>query len=156
MGMLKTYQGAYEPMRSSTVSSDEASYTTTGFIPSNRPSAAKELPTTCNAVEILPYMEDATADIDGTFELWGWADNGPAEFLAEISATVGTALRTSTDAFCDKLVCTTSGHVNTVSVLDVGSTNNVSKIHFDTAGLKYVHILFTDISEGWNALIRYY
>ena len=156
MSMLKTHQGSYEKMRTSDVGSDEASYTTTGFIPANRPSTAKELPPDANGVEILPYMVDATADIDGTFELWGWATNGPAEFLAEISATAGAALRTTADAFCDKLVCTTQGHIKTVSVVDVGSTNNASKITFDTAGLKYVHILFTDISEGWNALIRYF
>ena len=154
--MLQTKQSSYEKMRSTTTSADEASLTGTGFIPANRPAAAKQLPPECNAVEILPYMEDFTANIDGTFELWGWAENGPAEFLAEISATVGAAQRTASDGFCDKLVCTTQGHVNTVSIHDAGSTNNVSKIKIDMAGLKYIHAIYTDISEGWNALIRYW
>ncbi len=158
--MLKTYQASYEKMRTSTISADEASFTGTGFVPANKPEDAKHLPPECNAVEILPYMEDFTADIDGTFELWGWAINGPAEFIAEVSATVGTAQRTTggdtTDAFCDKLVCTTQGHINTVTCVDVNSANNASKITFDMGGLESVHILFTDISEGWNALIRYY
>ena len=157
---LQTHQGGYEPMRTSDVGADEATYATTGWVPANRPAAAKLLPVECNGVEIMPYMVDFTADKVGAFQLWGWATNGPAEFLAEISATVGTAQFTTgvggTAAFCDKLVCTTAGHVKTISLADVGSTNNASKVSFDTAGLKYVHILFTDVSEEWNALIRYW
>jgi len=160
--MLHTFQASYEKMRKSDVDSDEAT------ISDFKPSAIKnadaslawyQIDPAFNGVEIIPYQADNTANINGTFELWGAAvHNGPAELLAEISGTVGTAKISDdfTALAYDTLTISSDTHITTISVHDNGGNNRPSKIRFDADGYKLLKCVYTDISSAQNALIRGY
>ena len=162
MPPLHTLQASYEKMRKSDPAADEA--TITDFKPSARENADTslgwyEVDPAFNGIEMIPYQADNTADINSTWQLWGMASgNGPAELLAEISGTVGTA-KISDDftalAF-DTLTVASDVHIADISVSDAGSNNRVSKIRTDAVGYKYLKNVYTDISSAQNCLIRGY
>ena len=162
---LHTFQGSYEKMRGSGVDSDEA--TITDFKPSarvtddqNASTAWYEINPETNGAEIIFYQEDATADVNSTVQLWGRAtQNGPAELVAEISGTVGTAsiLNDTTALAWDTMNINFDGLPVNIVASDASGSNRVSRITFDTMGLKYLKPIWTDISsKGNNALIRVY
>ncbi len=91
-------------------------------------------------------------------ELWGAGAKGPAELVAEISGTVGTAKISDdfTALAYDTLNIVFDGlHVNIVAS-DASGSNRVSRITFDTMGLKFLKPIWPDISSAQNALIRVY
>lgn len=158
--VLHTHQGSYEKMRKSDPAADEA--TITDFKPSARTNADVslgwyELDPAYNTVEMVPYQADNTAGINGTWQLWGMANfNGPAEFMAEISGTIGTAKISDdfTALAYDTLTIASQAHLETVAVLDGGANNRVGKISADMAGYKYAKNVYTDISSAQNCFIR--
>ena len=160
MPMLHTFQGSYEIMRSSDPASDEA--TITDFKPSAREDADVSLQwyklnPEANAVEIIPYQADNTANIDAAWELWGMAEsNGPAEKLADISGTVGTAKISDdfTALAYDTLKVDVDTHIKTITVSDGGANTRVAKLSFDATGLRYLKNVYVDISSAQNAFIR--
>lgn len=152
-------------MRKSDVDSDEAAIT--DFKSSAREAddadastSWHELQRESNGAEIIFYQEDATADVNSTVQLWGRAlHNGPAELIAEISGTVGTAsiLNDTTALAWDTMNIIFDGLPVNIVASDATGSNRVSRITFDTMGLKYLKPIWTDISsEGNNALIRVY
>ena len=162
---LHTFQGSYEKMRGSDVDSDEA--TITDFRPSARvtddadaSTSWYELQRESNGAEIIFYQEDATADVNSTVQVWGRAlHNGPAELVAEISGKVGTAsiLNDTTALAWDTMNLVFDGLPVNIVASDASGSNRVSRITFDTMGLKFLKPIWTDISsEGNNALIRVY
>lgn len=162
MSFLHTFQGSYEKMRKSDPASDEA--TITNFKASARVSADPslawyEIDPLANALEIIPYQADNTANTNGTWEMWGMAaSNGPAEKIADISGTVGTA--SISDDFTalayDTLTVDTDTHITTVSVSDAAANNRPAKISLDTVGYRYIKNVYVDISSAQNALVRPY
>jgi hypothetical protein len=162
MTMLHTFQGAYEKMRKADPASDEA--TITDFKPSARESADVSLgwypvDPASNGIEMIPYQADNTANTNGTWQLWGMATgNGPAEMLAEISGTVGTAKISDdfTALAYDTLTVASDVHISDISVSDAGGNNRVAKIRTDAIGYKYLKNVYTDISAANNCLIRGY
>jgi hypothetical protein len=162
MPYLHTFQGSYEKMRSMDITADEA--TISDFKPSARKNADAslgwyKLNPEANAVEMIPYQADNTANTNGTWELWAMCEgNGPAEKLADISGTVGTAKISDdfTALAYDTLTIDNDVHFNTVTVSDNGGNNRVAKITVDIAGYKYVKNLYVDISSIQNSLIRSY
>ena len=162
MNMLHTFQGSYEKMRSKDPVSDEA--TITDFKPSARIDADPSLgwyavDPAFNGVEMIPYQADNTANINGTWQLWGMATgNGPAEFLAEISGTVGTAKISDdfTALAYDTLTVDSDVHIADISVSDGGGNNRIAKLRTDAVGYKYLKNVYTDISSAQNCFIRGY
>ena len=76
MNVLHTHQSSYMKMRKEDVASDEA--TITDFKPSARINADAslawfEVDPAWNGIEMLPYQADNTADINGTWQIWGMA-----------------------------------------------------------------------------------
>lgn len=162
---LHTIQTSYEKMRSKGVDSDEA--TITDFKPSARIADDADTSTAwyplnqeSNGAEIIFYQEDGTANVNSTVQVWGRAvNNGPAELVAEISGTVGTAsiLNDTTALAWDTMTIVFDGLPVNIVASDASGSNRVSRITFDTMGLKYLKPIWTDISsEGNNALIRVY
>jgi hypothetical protein len=162
---LNTFQGSYEKMRRVDIDSDEPT------IADFRPSAIEDnnkdvseswypLQRESNGAEIIFYQEDATADVNSTVQLWGSAlHNGPAELIAEISGTVGTAgiLNDTTALAWDTMNIVFDGLPVNIVASDASGSNRPSRITFDTMGLKYLKPIWTDISSvGNNALIRVY
>lgn len=164
---LNTFQGSYEKMRLVDVGSDEATITDfrpSAIVPSQKEGDVSEvwysLNRESNGAEIIFYQEDATANVNSTVQLWGAAlQNGPAELIAEISGTVGMAsiLNDTTALAWDTMNIIFDGLPVNIVASDASGSNRVSRITFDTMGLKYLKPIWTDISsEGNNALIRVY
>jgi hypothetical protein len=159
--MLHTYRGSYDVMRNNDPAADEA--TITDFKQSARENADfslnwYEVNEEANAVEMLPYQADNTAGTNGTWEIWGMARNGPAEMIAEISGTTGTAKISDdfTAVAYDTLTISSDVHLTTVAVADEGGANRPSKITFDVVGYQYLKNIYTDISSAQNCFIRAY
>ena len=133
-------------MRRYNIDSDEA--TITDFKPSARVTDDAdastrwyELQRESNGAEIIFYQEDATANVNSTVQLWGRAlHNGPAELVAEFSGTVGTAsiLNDTTALAWDTINITFDGLPVNIVASDASGSNRVSRITFDTMGLKYL------------------
>ncbi len=161
---LHTFQGSFEKMRRVDVDSDES--TITDFRPSviianNRDASESwyELNPEGNGAEIIFYQADATANTNSTVQLWGAAiHNGPAELVAEISGTTGTAsiLNDTTALAWDTLNIIFDGLPVNIVASDATGSNRPSRIAFDTMGLKFLKPIWTDISSAQNALIRVY
>jgi hypothetical protein len=163
MPPLHTLQASYEKMRKKAdPASDEA--TITDFKPSARVNADNslgwyEVDPAFNGIEMIPYQADNTADINGTWQLWGMArQNGPAELLAEISGTVGTAKISDdfTALAYDTLTVDSDVHIADISVSDAGGNDRVAKIRTDAVGYQFLKNVYTDISAANNCLIRGY
>jgi len=160
---LHTFQGSYEPMRSQDVPATNES-TITDFKPSARKDADSSLgwyrvDPVFNGIEMIPYQADNTDNINGTWELWGMAcGNGPAELMAEISGTVGTAKISDdfTALAYDTLNVVTDTHISDISVSDGGGNNRVGKIRTDAVGYKWLKNVYTDITSIQNCFIRGY
>lgn len=160
---LHTYQGGYEKMRKSDVDSDESTITDfrpSAIITNNRDASEAWFPLNqeSNGAEIIFYQADNTANTNGTIELWGAGLNGPAELVAEISGTIGTAKISDdfTALAYDTLNIIFDGLPVNIVVSDGSGSNRISRITFDTMGLKFLKPKWTDISSAQNALIRVY
>ena len=162
---LHTIQTSYEKMRGADVDADEA--TITDFRPSARVTDDADASTAwyplnqeSNGAEIIFYQEDATPNVNSTVQLWGRAvHNGPAELIAEISGTVGTAniLNDTTALAWDTMNIIFDGLPVNIVASDSSGANRPARITFDTMGLKYLKPIWPDISSnGNNALIRVY
>ena len=161
---LHTIQTSFEKMRQVDVESDESPLT--DFKPSARVSDDKS-PSTAwypinqesNGAEIIFYQADGTAGIDATAQIWGRAvHNGPAQLIAEVSGTSGTAsiLNDTTALAWDTLNLIFDGLPVNIVVSDASGSNRPARLNFDTMGLKFLKPIYTDISSAQNALVRVY
>lgn len=159
MAMAKTIQNGYVPMRPADVSVDDTALDgeTAGYTyhEHDRPSGAFELGEDCNAAEIVFAGSDASDGNDFNCKLYGYARSGPAEFLGDISCTIGTARinDVTTALYIDTITVAEQGHIKTLSVSDSGN-NRVAKLAFDTIGHKYLYVEFYDVSDTVNALVH--
>lgn len=163
---LTTFQGSYEWMRGTDITGSES--TITDFRPSAIQAVKNDISESwytltrdSNGAEVIFYQADATFNKNATVQMWGAAThNGPAELVAEISGTIGTAnILDGTPGYAwDTLNIIFDGLPVNIVASDATGNNRPSRITFDTMGLKYLKPIWTDItpSSGNNALIRVY
>lgn len=99
-----------------------------------------ELPRRANGVLVIMHGYHATAPEDKTMAwmLIGWRfDGGPAEFIANGTATLGTqrvAAGTATEMWADTIAITAQKWPKTISIIDSGN-NRIAKLAFDLCGI---------------------
>jgi hypothetical protein len=175
MGILNTYRGGYQMIQDTTSVGEVIDGSTSGktFRFEDKPSDAMWMGEEFNGVELLfvggygstvdNTPADALAGIGGdntgvvaadTFDcvIWGWADNGPAERIVDVSITCGAKNRYddfTTALYANKIVEVKDYHVADAAVYDADGSEGIAKIAFDTAGLRWIYCEFTDaVSTG--------
>lgn len=116
----------------------------------DKPSDAYRLGEEANGVIIIiANPNDATANANCYFKLYGYAEGGPSEFICDVSCTTGTArINDTADAlWVDTMTVVSQGHIKNVSIDDSGN-NRVAKLSFDATGLKYLYPEHYDMSAG--------
>jgi hypothetical protein len=166
MTMLRTIQTSYEKLRGADITGSEPTITdfkSSARVVDDGDVSTKwfELTEETNGAEIIPYQQDATSNKNATMQFWGRArHNGPAQFIAEISGTIGTAsiINDTTALAWDTMNIVLDGRPVNIAVADATGNNRPASITFDTMGLRYIKPIWTDItpSEGNNAWIRVY
>lgn len=174
MGTLNTYRGGYQLVQDNTTSGTEmldgeTSGKTYAF--KDKPSAAMWMGEEFNGVELLfvggysstknntPAKalagEGDTTGVNAgdTFDcmVWGWADNGPAERIAEVSITVGETNRYNdftTALYANKITESIDYHISNVAQYDADGSSGIAKMTLDTAGLRYLYCEFTAASDA--------
>lgn len=163
--MLNTFQGSYEVLAdfSSDVSLFDGSSPGYTFDWNDLPNlvdgsqGTKALGTECNGIEIIVLNDSVAEDnTNGSFKLFGTPEQGPIEYLADISTTTGTA------RYGDSTVVL---WVDTINVLDPAHFKNftvkspsdgIARLQFDFAGYKYLTAEMYDISSGYKIFYRVY
>lgn len=167
--MLHTMQGSYESMRSGDVTTDDtaldgetSNYT---YHWHDKPKEAFQLGPEYNSCEIIFTggfeCADNTVNADTTdggnfaFKFYGYTEHGPAEYLADVSGTIGLArIADSTLAlYADTIVIAEQKHVKTLSVSD-SAADRVAKLTFDVFGYKYLYAEGYDVSYAPRPWIR--
>jgi hypothetical protein len=120
-----------------------------------------------NGVEIIfcvgrGYLAN-TSHMDGSdnipFQgrLWGYAANGPAEKICDVSCTPGLArIQDSSHALWVDTIVATDVHVSDLDVNDSGN-DRIAKLDFDSAGYSWIAFDTTlDPSQHCEVLCRPY
>lgn len=158
--MLDTYQGSYELLADSSVdvsifdgSSDGYSFRWDDF--SRGPFlheitlGTTEVGHECNGIEIIGLVTGTADGEDGNMKIYGRAENGPAEYLYDVSMTAGTARSSgdnTTSLYIDTYVVAETAHFKTATVKS--PTNGIGRLQFDFAGYKYLTAELYDVSDG--------
>jgi hypothetical protein len=145
--MLHTIKGAYVPLRPAT-STVDSTLSVDAYDWSAMPSTAFRTGEEWNNAEIIFKFPSTAADGDtADFNLWGYTEKGPKEWICEVSATAGTATFAgdATGHYGDTIVVATQGHFSTVSVND-SATNRIAKLTLDLGGYKYISAEFSAAS----------
>jgi len=170
MGMLQTFMGSYEPMRADVTTPDTTlSPETAGatYDWHDKPSTAYKLRPEHNGCEIILAggyniaLHDDTSYADTSnnkgFEatLFAYAENGPAEFLCDLTGIVGTARINdyTLSLWIDTITIDTEDHLKDISIADSGN-NRIAKIVFDTVGYSWLYLQFNDMTGSITPLIR--
>ena len=184
MGILNTYRGGYQRVQDTTATGSVLDGSTAGktYDFTNKPAGAMWMGEEYNGVELMflggigstTINDGATPNTpaaallgvgdttgteeDDTFDcvIWGWADNGPAERMVDLSITSGTARYKdyTTCLWANKIVEVKDYHVAGVGQYDADGTTkadgqeSIAKLAFDTAGLRWIYCEF---SAGSNA-----
>jgi hypothetical protein len=173
--MLQTFQGSYILLAEATQDISGFDGTSPGLtshwhdLPADRP--AGESPNIRDATQgtvmlgpeangcviIAACVSTATEDKNGNFELWGWPELGPAEYIADISCTTGLNYINdiSTALYVDTMTIAEQFHVKNLTAKDSGN-NRICKLQFDLAGIKYLSCRWYDITGRWESYIRFY
>lgn len=170
MSMLETYQGSYELLADSSVDVTIFDGSSTGYtyLWSDFSRTAflveptlgtKLVGTECNGIEIIAAGLASANNDDGAFRLYGRTENGPAEYLADISMTVGTARYyndASTSLYVDTFVIAEQAHLTNIAVKDTAN-DRISKLQLDFAGYRYITAELYDVSSAeWKIFFRVY
>jgi len=172
--MLNTFQGSYVLLAEASQDISGFDGTSPGFtshwhdLPANRPSddtqpnirdltqGTIEVGNEANGCVIYAAcVSTATEGKNGAFELWGWPEMGPAEYIADISCTTGLNFINdlTTALYVDTIVIAEQKHIKTLSVND-SAANRICRLSFDLAGLKYISCRWYDITGKWESYIR--
>jgi len=170
MSVLHTIQASYEPMRSGDVTTDDTALDgeTDGYTYhcEDRPKEAYKLGPEYNSCEIIftggYECADNTENADTTdggnfaFKFYGYAEHGPAEYLCDVSGTIGLArISDSTLAlYADTLTIASQAHIKTISTADAAGSDRIAKLIFDTCGLRYIYAEGYDVSYAPRPWIR--
>ena len=151
-GMSHTIQNSYVKLRSADVT--KADVTMDGGVAGSKLTEVTErdifeLGTDANGAVLVFSGEGVDGDTFDGF-IWGVTNEGWGEAIAEISATLGTAIAdmTNKDAterlFVDSITITAKYHVKEVTVADSGN-NRYAKLGWDTLGLKGMYVCVTAV-----------
>ena len=153
---LKTSQYGFIPLRGGDVTSVDAILTpaTAGrtFHESDRPATAFKLGDEYNASVLIFENYDTADGVNAAVNVWGYAETGPAEFIADLSLTTGLARidDNATDLYTDTITRVndlSDGHIKKIKILDSGN-DRISKVWFDNTGLKYLYVEIYDLTTG--------
>lgn len=164
MTQLHTFQGGYEDLAEATIDQDVFDQTADGrtfdfkdLPDQNLAGGTHVIDPAFNSVEIIATSpRDATDGANGSFKLWGNRANGPSEYIADISCTVGKAYGDSSlDLFIDTMVIAEQKGIASLSVSD-SAADRVAKLTFDNAGYRFITCKWYDISGIYKTLITGY
>jgi hypothetical protein len=158
--MLNTYQGSYELLADASVdvtifdgSADGYSYRWDDFsrnaFLTEITLGTKQVGTECNGIEIIALATGTAENEDSNFKLYGRTEGGPAEYLYDISMTVGTARSSgdnTTSLYVDTFTVGETVHFKNATVKNI--TNGIARLQFDFAGYKYLTGEMYDVSDG--------
>jgi len=165
--MLNTYQGSYELLADSSADVTIFDNSTTGLryvwadfsrekFLAEATLGTAEVGTECNGIEIIAVGATA-ADKLGAMRIWGRTEGGPAEYLYDVSMTVG-AMRASADntvdLYVDTYVVAETAHFKAATVKS--PTDKLGRLQFDFAGYKYLTAELYDISSPFQIYYRVY
>ena len=156
MTMFHTMQGCYQPFFNTDVTTglnhylghgvSDASYLLDGetnfrkYCASTRPSYAKEIGPEWNYVETIFTLKQCTTVAHGACRVWGYADNGPAELICDISISAGCAhVDNTVNFYAAKITFLSSPHIGDITALDCAEiTAKIAKLRFDVAGYRWL------------------
>ena len=158
--MLDTYQGSYELLADSSVdvsifdgSSDGYTYRWDDFsrdaFLAEITLGTTEVGTECNGVEIIALVTGTAENEDGNMKIYGRTEQGPAEYLYDISMTAGTARSSgdnTTSLYVDTYVVAETAHFKNAAAKSI--TDGIGRLQFDFAGYKYLTAELYDVSDG--------
>jgi hypothetical protein len=161
---LKTAQYGYTPLRGGDVTAVDTTLSpaTAGstFGEHDRPTSAYRLGEEDNGCIIIFENYDTTPNVNSAVNIWGYAVNGPAEFIAELSLTTGAARINDDggDVYTDTITRVndvTDGHVKKITIADSGN-DRVAKVFFDDIGYRWIYPEVYDLTTGAkiNPMIR--
>ena len=171
MSILNTYRGGYQRIQDTTsgkfTSQIEGDLSGGTFAFADKPADAMWMGEEYNGVELMfvggwgstnnntpanalagSGGDNTGASNGDTYDcvIWGWADNGPAERIADISITLSGANyynEFTTALYPNKIVEVKDYHVANVGQYDADGSNGISKVAFDTAGLRWIYCEFS-------------
>jgi len=106
--------------------------------------------TEANGVSIILHATGAANGDTLTQKIYGYADKGPAQLIASVVWTIGTArvvAATATHLWADDAAITSS-HIATITEADGGGSDRVCSIEFDVTGYRYLYGLITAQTGG--------
>ncbi len=163
--MINTYQGSYELLADSSTDVTLFDNSTTGlryvWADFSRDKflvdvtlGTKQVGIECNGVELIAVGATA-ANKDGAMRIWGRTEGGPAEYLYDVSMTVG-AMRASADntvdLYVDTFVVAETAHFKAATVKS--PTDKLGRMQFDFAGYRYLTAELYDISSPFQIYYR--
>ncbi len=158
--MLKSAQYGYSPARGGDVTVADATLTPATanrtFHFSDRPPSAYKLGEEENASVLIFENSDTADGANAGVNIWGYSVNGPAEFIADLSLTTGTARidDVATDLYTDTITRVndlSDGHIKKIKIVDSGN-DRIARVWWDNTGLKYIYVEIYDLTT--NAKIR--
>ena len=118
----------------------------------------EDVPQGANAAVVIFHGTDGANEVMN-WMLVGWAEGGPAEFIANGTATLGTqrvATGTSTGLYADTIAITAQKWDAIVSIADSGN-NRIAKLCFDMCGLAWVAcVIQKDTAASTGSKIRFF
>ena len=111
-----------------------------------------------NSISMIAY---ATATANGEVvvsRVYGAAENGPPQLIANISWTIGTArpiAATSTTLWADTATVTSS-HMRTITVADGGGSDRVCSVTLDLTGYRYILGLWITDANDTDSIVCLY
>ena len=102
--------------------------------------------TEANGIVLNCYGTIATANGTCEMALYGIADGGAPERIADIVWTFGTAVRSAGVYWADTVTITNDWHVTTLKATDSGN-EFIAKLSFDTTGYRYLYEWRSDTAD---------
>lgn len=111
--------------------------------------ASYKLPRGANFAHVVFDHKNANTDT-ATFILYGYRENGPAEFICSGNLTAGAQETgdSTTRYYADTIESLTQRWIGNIDTCDASGNNGVAKVNFDTYGIARVVCLFSAISTS--------
>jgi hypothetical protein len=109
----------------------------------------------------LIYFTATGSDGDEfNWRIYAYKENGPAKYVANGTATLGTATVNATDKYIDTIVISNQGWFKIPAAIDSGN-NRVAYLAYDLCGHQYLWVELTNVGGGGepssvNAYITYF
>ena len=179
MGILNTFRGGFEAMRSADVTEADTIIdgSTSGYTWcfSDKPSHARQLGIEYNGAQIFftggkSYGEgisewDVTQDGRATAKIIGYPSNGPGFEICDVSILVGEnrayptveGIDASESVACCSLVLdSTVKHPTNITISNADDTQGIANLTMDTVGMEWIAVQYSSVCFPVNAHIRPY